>query len=49
MRIRKCVACKQYTFKGDCPKCNNKTVNPNPPKYSPEDKYGIWRRKLKAG
>ena len=42
--MRKCPDCKVYTFKGSCPKCGNKTVNPEPPKFSPEDKYGKYRR-----
>lgn len=44
MKIRKCPACNKYTFKEICPACNGKTENPNPPKFSPEDKYGKYRR-----
>lgn len=44
MKMRKCPNCKQYSFKETCPKCNIKTVNPEPPSYSPEDKYGKYRR-----
>ena len=46
MRMRKCVSCSIYTFKDFCPKCNQKTVNREPPRFSPEDKYGHLRRKL---
>jgi len=49
MKMRKCIYCKEYTFKEICPKCNRKTINPEPPKFSPQDKYGKWRRKLKLG
>jgi H/ACA ribonucleoprotein complex subunit 3 len=49
MKIKYCPQCKAYTFKEKCPKCNSKTINQNPPKYSPEDKYGLWRRKIKMG
>ena len=44
MKLRKCDNCKAYTFKQVCPKCNMKTKNPVPPKYSPEDAYGKYRR-----
>jgi H/ACA ribonucleoprotein complex subunit 3 len=30
-----------------CPKCGSEAVNPKPPKYSPEDHYGDYRRKAK--
>jgi len=47
MRMRKCLSCKEYTFKEICPKCNKETVSPYPPKFSPLDKYGKYRRMLK--
>lgn len=30
-----------------CPKCGSKAVNPKPPKFSLEDKFGRYRRKAK--
>jgi H/ACA ribonucleoprotein complex subunit 3 len=30
-----------------CPKCSEKTFSPRPPKFSPEDAYGDYRRKAK--
>ncbi|MEM5853444.1 MAG: RNA-protein complex protein Nop10 [Candidatus Aenigmatarchaeota archaeon] len=45
MKMRKCVACKLYTFKEICPNCGQKTIFPRPPKYSPQDKFGEYRRK----
>jgi H/ACA ribonucleoprotein complex subunit 3 len=45
--MRKCTVCKVYTFKATCPKCNGKSINPEPPKYSPENKYGKYRRMFK--
>ncbi|HLC51619.1 MAG TPA: nucleolar RNA-binding Nop10p family protein [Candidatus Nanoarchaeia archaeon] len=42
--IMKCPSCKKYTLKSEC--CIT-TVLPRPPKYSPEDKYGEYRRKAK--
>ena len=29
-------------------KCGGEAVSPKPPKYSPEDKYGAYRRKIKG-
>jgi len=29
--------------------CGGKRINPKPPKYSPEDKYGDYRRAAKYG
>jgi len=42
--MKKCKACNIYTFKDFCPKCNSQTVDPSPPKFSPADKYGKYRR-----
>ncbi len=46
-RILKCTKCKGYTLKEKCPKCSEKTITVAPPKYSPEDKYGQYRRQIK--
>jgi H/ACA ribonucleoprotein complex subunit 3 len=46
MKMRKCFSCKIYTFKENCPECNKKTASPEPPRFSPEDKYGKYRRKF---
>ncbi len=45
--IFRCDKCKEYTLKETCPKCNIKTLSPKPVKFSPEDKYGKYRRKIK--
>ncbi len=45
--ILKCKSCKVYTMNKECPKCGQETVKPVPPKYSPADKYGRYRRKVK--
>jgi len=42
--IMQCISCKTYTLKDKCPNCNEKTIMPKPPKYSPEDKYAKYRR-----
>ncbi|MFH2028770.1 MAG: RNA-protein complex protein Nop10 [Nanoarchaeota archaeon] len=46
-KILKCEKCNTYTLKEICPKCGSKSLIVNPPKYSPEDKYGSYRRKVK--
>lgn len=45
--IKKCPACSNYTLRDICPKCRVKTIDPRPPKFSPQDKYGAYRRKMK--
>lgn len=47
LKMRKCRNCGIYTLKVECPECGGKTVSPQPPKFSPEDPYGKYRRKLK--
>ncbi|MBW2989420.1 RNA-protein complex protein Nop10 [Candidatus Woesearchaeota archaeon] len=47
--ILKCGDCGAYTLKEVCPKCGRAAVTPIPPKYSPSDKYGAYRRKAKSG
>lgn len=36
-----------YTLQAACPKCGKATSQPGPAKYSPEDRYGKYRRQLK--
>jgi H/ACA ribonucleoprotein complex subunit 3 len=43
--IKRCHACGEYTLKDTCKTCSGKTEIIRPPKYSPEDKYGEYRRK----
>ncbi len=45
--MRKCPACGRYTLKDTCPDCGERTVSPLPPRFSPEDRYGKYRRQLK--
>lgn len=47
MKMRKCVNCNEYTLKNSCPVCNGEVKVIFPPKFSPEDKYAKYRRKLK--
>ncbi|MBD3361907.1 RNA-protein complex protein Nop10 [Candidatus Woesearchaeota archaeon] len=47
-KILKCANCGEYTLKENC-SCGGTAVIIKPPKYSPEDKYGKYRRKAKCG
>ena len=44
--IKYCAVCKKHTLKETCD-CTMKTAPVYPMKYSPEDKYGAYRRKAK--
>ena len=46
--ILKCKECEQYTLSQTCGTCDAETVTPHPPRFSPEDRYGKYRRKLQA-
>jgi len=46
-KIKKCFRCMIYTLKDRCPKCEMITISPHPLRFSPEDKWGEWRRKVK--
>lgn len=39
-----CHSCKKYTIKETCSNCGKKTITTKPAKFSPEDKWGHWRR-----
>ncbi|MBS3097814.1 RNA-protein complex protein Nop10 [Candidatus Woesearchaeota archaeon] len=45
--ILKCKKCDIYTMEEICPKCGGIAVSPKPAKFSPDDKYGDYRRKAK--
>ncbi|MCX8169392.1 MAG: RNA-protein complex protein Nop10 [Candidatus Methanomethylicia archaeon] len=46
--IRKCILCGNYTLNKDkCPYCGGEVKIPHPAKFSPEDKYGKYRRFMK--
>ena len=42
-----CPTCKTYTLNNICIRCKKKTITKKPPKFSPQDHYGEYRRKLK--
>lgn len=43
-RIRRCPADSSYTLKDTCPLCGAATHTPHPAPFSPEDRYGNYRR-----
>jgi H/ACA ribonucleoprotein complex subunit 3 len=43
--IRKCTRCGRYTLKERCPLCGSETIDPHPPRFSPEDRYVSYRVK----
>ncbi|UCG69485.1 MAG: RNA-protein complex protein Nop10 [Thermoplasmata archaeon] len=44
--LRKCKVCGRYSLKDLC-LCGNETSVPIPPRFSPQDRYGEYRRRLK--
>jgi len=48
LHILKCAKCGSYGLEEGCG-CGGARAKPKPPKYSPEDKYGGYRRKFKSG
>ncbi|MBI4017728.1 MAG: RNA-protein complex protein Nop10 [Candidatus Aenigmarchaeota archaeon] len=46
--MRRCASCQRYTFDATCHSCGSATRDPKPPKFSPEDRYGRYRRMAKA-
>ncbi|MHA1191809.1 MAG: nucleolar RNA-binding Nop10p family protein, partial [Promethearchaeota archaeon] len=47
--LLKCKECNQYGLNNSennskCSNCGGQLLNPRPPKYSPIDKYGKYRR-----
>lgn len=46
-RLKVCKKCRVYTLKDICKVCGETTVSPHPPRFSPQDPYGEYRRKLK--
>ena len=45
--ILQCKACDCYTLSKICNSCSSATSNPLPPRFSPQDKYGKYRRMLR--
>lgn len=47
-RILRCNTCGKYTLSDRCRNCGTSTVNTFPPRYSPQDRYGKYRRMFRA-
>ncbi|MHB1262204.1 MAG: RNA-protein complex protein Nop10 [Thermoplasmatota archaeon] len=45
--LKRCLQCKEYTLQDTCPHCGGAAKPNRPAKFSPEDNYGEYRRKLK--
>jgi H/ACA ribonucleoprotein complex subunit 3 len=45
--MRRCGACSRYSLVEKCPKCGAATVIPIPPRYSPEDRYSSYRKRMR--
>ena len=45
-QLKKCMKCDRYTLQESCSDCGERTILPLPPRFSPQDKYGKYRRKL---
>jgi len=45
--IFKCSNCGKFTMKEKCSKCEVKTINPKPAKFSVDDRMAKYRREAK--
>lgn len=45
--MKYCDACRRYTLEDTCPHCRRPTRGVEPARFSPQDPYGEYRRKLK--
>jgi H/ACA ribonucleoprotein complex subunit 3 len=45
--LHRCGSCKEYTLATVCPHCGGAAVPNRPAKFSPEDRYGDYRRRLR--
>ena len=46
-KIKKFRSCDLYTLKENCPICGASTSQTKPARFSPEDRYGRYRRALR--
>jgi H/ACA ribonucleoprotein complex subunit 3 len=47
VNLSRCMECSAYSLRAECPKCGGRTMTPHPPRFSPEDRLGKYRRRLK--
>jgi H/ACA ribonucleoprotein complex subunit 3 len=46
--LKKCIKCQVYTLNAEqCPSCGGPVKNAHPARFSIEDRYGSYRRKMK--
>ncbi len=45
--IRRCEKDKTYTLMSQCPACGGVTRTAHPARFSPEDRFGEFRRRVK--
>ncbi|MDI9619900.1 MAG: RNA-protein complex protein Nop10 [Candidatus Nezhaarchaeota archaeon] len=46
--LMRCASCKRYTLQREkCPHCGGAVKSPHPPRYSPHDKYAMYRLKAR--
>ena len=46
-RIRYCPGDRTYTLQQKCPVCGGATRTAHPPRFSPQDRFGKYRRQVK--
>jgi len=46
-RIHRCGSCGKYTLKDKCPDCGSVVTGTKPARFSPQDPYGKYRRRMK--
>ncbi|MGI0054657.1 MAG: RNA-protein complex protein Nop10 [Thermoplasmata archaeon] len=46
--LRRCVGAGHYSLHTTCPECGTATRTPHPARFSPQDRYGKYRRLLLA-
>ncbi|MCI4351346.1 MAG: RNA-protein complex protein Nop10 [Thermoplasmata archaeon] len=44
--LHRCAACHRYTLHAACPECGGPTRTPHPARFSPQDRWGKYRRAL---
>ncbi|HDS59330.1 MAG TPA: RNA-protein complex protein Nop10 [Thermoplasmatales archaeon] len=45
--MKYCDVCRRYTLEDICPRCHGQSLQVGPARFSPQDPYGEYRRKLK--
>ncbi|MCX6693817.1 MAG: RNA-protein complex protein Nop10 [Methanomicrobiales archaeon] len=46
-RIRRCPVDQTYSLQERCPGCGSVTMTAHPARYSPQDRYGEYRRVMR--